>query len=166
MINYKEINGTGYHAETSDNIVEILEGLRKKHALVRIFYGDAQTGRAWQVEHDTVGRIGRSGGSIKLPLLVPANEIGGGAILDPCIVKIIELTPTYKTRSIAYSHPTFNQHHYTAQTMSAPLITEIRAYGFEVLADGEAYSLHSSKAGSEALVKFMNADCHIIEEQD
>jgi hypothetical protein len=47
-----------------------LETDRKNQRKIRLFYGDTQTGQSWFDEHDVVGRIGRSTGSIKVPLLV------------------------------------------------------------------------------------------------
>lgn len=56
---------------------------------VRIHQGDRETGKVWLEEYDVIGRIGRSTGSQKIPLLIPrANSHGGGAILDHCILGI------------------------------------------------------------------------------
>jgi len=78
---------TAYHRSTPDAIVRILEGIRSRRTRVKIHYGDRKTGRSWgDVE---VGRIGRSTGRIKIPLVVAsARSMGGGALLDHCIVKI------------------------------------------------------------------------------
>ena len=48
-----------------------------------------------------VGYIGRSTGTIKVPLLVPPGEIGGSALLDQCIIRID--TP----RQVLYQHEQF-----------------------------------------------------------
>jgi hypothetical protein len=81
-------SGTCYHQETSDQVIRLLEKLQKTSAEVRIFYGDTQTGQSWHDEFDVVGRIGRSTGSIKIPLLVPRDDCGGPGLLDHCIIRI------------------------------------------------------------------------------
>lgn len=89
VIKYARLpSGTCYHQETSDQVIRILEKLQKSGAEVRIFYGDTQTGQSWHDEFDVVGRIGRSAGSIKIPLLVPKGDCGGPGLLDHCIIRI------------------------------------------------------------------------------
>lgn len=94
-------SGTCYHAETPDAVQVLLEALRSKSQLVRLFYGNQVTGQSWFEEHDVIGHIGRSTGSIKVPLLVPTGECGGPALLDQCIIRID--TP----RKTLYQHPSF-----------------------------------------------------------
>ena len=67
-----------------------------------IHYGDVVTGKAWgDIE---TGRIGRSGGSIKIPLVIHNRRaMGGGALLDHCIVKI----ETAAGKLPVYVHPTY-----------------------------------------------------------
>lgn len=89
VIKYARVSsGTCYHQETPDQVIRILEQLRNSGTEVRIFYGDTQTGQSWHEEFDVVGRIGRSTGSIKIPLLVPKGECGGGVLLDHRITRI------------------------------------------------------------------------------
>lgn len=45
--------------------------------MVRIWLGDTQTGRAWAEENDVIGTIGRSTGTMEVPLLVEAGELAG-----------------------------------------------------------------------------------------
>lgn len=89
VIHYARLpSGTCYHQETPDAVVRILESCIKSCEIVRVFLGDTSTGQSWHEEHDVVGRIGRSSGSIKIPLLVPENDCGGPALLDHCILRI------------------------------------------------------------------------------
>lgn len=81
-------SGTCYHAKTPKKVINLLEKLRKECAEVRIFYGDAETGQSWHDEFDVVGHIGRSTGTIKIPLLVPVGDSGGPGLLDHCIIRI------------------------------------------------------------------------------
>lgn len=80
-------DATTYHATTPPQLQTILDALRRSRARVRIAYGDPATGRLWG---DVVtGRIGRSMGPVKVPLIIHnARCHGGPAILDHCIVTI------------------------------------------------------------------------------
>jgi hypothetical protein len=81
-------SGTCYHFETPKKVINLLEKALKDGVEVRIFYGDTVTGQSWHDEYDVVGRIGRSTGSIKIPLLVPVGDSGGSGLLDHCIIRI------------------------------------------------------------------------------
>lgn len=82
-------SGTAYHLETPGHLVELLERLRQNGTRITIDFGDVNTGKSWEEEYDITGRIGRSTGSIKIPLLVHnARSYGGGALLDHCILSI------------------------------------------------------------------------------
>lgn len=67
----------------------ILEDLRVSQEVVRLILGDTATGRTWLDEHDVVGRIGRSTGLLKVPLLVPVGERAGDAILSAHVLAVI-----------------------------------------------------------------------------
>ena len=86
-IKYKTYKGTAYHIDTPDEIVSLLHTARENNTRLKVYYGDTKTGRYWgDVE---VGYIGRSTGSIKIPLSIyNARSMGGGALLDDCIVQI------------------------------------------------------------------------------
>jgi hypothetical protein len=88
-IQYQRLpSGTCYHADTPEPVVELLEQLRHSRRKIRLYYGDTQTGQSWLDEHDVIGWIGRSMGTIKVPLLIEPGNIGGPALLDHCIVRI------------------------------------------------------------------------------
>lgn len=72
---------------------------------IRVWYGDHTTGHAWQEEYDVVGRVKRSTGGLKVPLLI-ANErsLGGGSILTEHIVRIDSISD----RRTLYKHPSFH----------------------------------------------------------
>lgn len=81
--------GTAYNINTPDHLVQILERLRENQTRVTVDYGDVNTGKSWDEVHDITGRIGRSTGRIKIPLLVyNCRSYGGGALLDGCILSI------------------------------------------------------------------------------
>lgn len=84
---YKVLYGTAFHIDTPDRVAYLLHTARENNTRLRLHYGDIKTGEAWG---DTeTGYIGRSNGSIKIPLnIYSKRSMGGGAILDHCIIKI------------------------------------------------------------------------------
>jgi len=99
---YKTVNGTSYRDTTPDKVIEWLEHSRKTGERIVLDYGDTETGRSWGEVHDIIGRVSRSNGSIKVPILVyNARSMGGGAVLDDCIIKITEA----KGGRVLYKHP-------------------------------------------------------------
>lgn len=86
-LKYADMTGTYYHAETPTVVCDILEESRISCKRLKIEYGDIKTGRLWG--DITICRVGRSTGSIKIPLEIKnSRSTGGGALLDNCIVKI------------------------------------------------------------------------------
>ena len=87
IIEYQIVDGTYYHKQTPQDLIKVLEHNRNTHTRIKIYYGDVKTGKAWgDVE---TGYIGRSTGDVKIPLVVyNSRALGGGALLDHCIVKI------------------------------------------------------------------------------
>lgn len=56
---------------------------------IRIWYGDQETGRSWNEQYDTMGRIGRTTGNIKIPILVKnSRSWGGEVVLVGSIIRI------------------------------------------------------------------------------
>jgi len=106
MINaedYKQVKGIFFKIDTPDAICEILaREYQFQNGRIRLFYGNTKTGKCWMDEYDTMGYVGRSSGSIKIPLLINnARSYGGGGILDSCIIKIT------KNHKVLYQHPKF-----------------------------------------------------------
>lgn len=81
---------TWFTPGTPQAVQDILEKYRHSKKLLRVFYGDHESGRDWMEEHDVVGFVGRSMGTIRVPLLVPPRQNGGPAILDHCIVRLMD----------------------------------------------------------------------------
>lgn len=110
-IKYKIKNGTAYHFETPDRIVTILEEARQSSRSIRLrfCFGDLETGKDWEETFDTTGYIGRSTGSIKIPLLLKKiTSSGGGSILDHCIVRIEKKVSGGSYREV-YRHPNYHK---------------------------------------------------------
>lgn len=87
-IRYREVNGVFYHAQTDPALVEVLEGVRRNRARIRVTLGDVATGRAWN-DRPEEGYLDTSLGPIRVPILVPrSNSDAGGSLLDHCVVRV------------------------------------------------------------------------------
>lgn len=106
MEGYSKLNdsATWYDARTPAGVQRALESAMRSKDSIRVFTGDTVTGRDWMEEYDTIGRIGRSCGAMKVPLLIPKGEAGGPALLTHCIVRIINVT----TGAEVYKHPKYH----------------------------------------------------------
>ena len=101
---YKVVNGTYYDAATPCKVISILERSRDEREDYRLilFYGNPKTGQAWGDIVECF--IGRSTGNIKIPLeIYNRQSLGGGGVLDSCIVKIL----TAQGKHLRYQHPTY-----------------------------------------------------------
>lgn len=88
-----------------EKVMLALENSRQTRKRVRIWYGDVKTGRSWNEEYDVVGRIGRSNGDYKEPLIIAkSNSWGGPAILTDRIIRIDEI----ETGNILYKQYNFH----------------------------------------------------------
>jgi len=81
---------TYFDPGTDSKAAKVLESCRTHGRKIRLILGDTSTGEPWLEEHDVIGRIGRSTGSLKVPLLIEAGECGGTAILCVCLLAIID----------------------------------------------------------------------------
>lgn len=134
---YKIVNGMSFDTRTCDKVCKILSDYYGKQTRLRFYYGDTTTGRCWMDEYDTIGYIGRSCGTNKIPLLIKTrNSNGGGAILDHCIIKITADGYTL------YKHPNFNM----------PIVT---VSGMQVLFDNDVYANCDTEKQAVRLAAFM-----------
>ena len=98
-------SGIAYHEETTEEVINVLE--RESHRGTRLIFdfGDSKSGKSWNEEFDTRGTIGKSTGSIKIPLLIKTSRsFGGGVLLDHCIIKITDS----KTKAVLYKHSNYH----------------------------------------------------------
>ncbi len=104
---YVDYEGTSFRKGTPDQIKEIISMFMHSGTRLRLCLGDAVTGRDWEEEHDVEGYIGRSTGSIKVPILLAnARSHGGGEILTTNIVKIQYANK--KQGGVLYQHPNYH----------------------------------------------------------
>lgn len=85
------IRETWFDLDTPPEVRRILEQYRKSGEQLRLFYGDRKTGRDWMEENEVMGEIGRSVGIFKVPLLIEKSGYGGPAILDACILRLMDV---------------------------------------------------------------------------
>ena len=111
---YQVIDGTSYHRSTSPEVIKVLEKFRHNRQTITVKLGDTITGRDWMEENDTTGIIGRSTGTIKIPLLIPDGECGGPGLMEHCIVKIVVDGKTL------YQHPKYNRPDVSVQPSDMP----------------------------------------------
>ena len=91
--------------KTPKKIKVLLETLYETQQRVRFHWGDIKTGKDWGDIYDVSGRIGRSTGINKIPLLIHnRRSLGGGAILTHCIVKITSSLGKH----LIYQHPKYH----------------------------------------------------------
>src|SRR5205809_338272 len=84
-----QANYNNIHKDKQEKIITILEKSKQYNIRVTFSFGDVNNGLDWNEKFDIIGRIGRSTGTVKIPLPVyNARSLGVGALLDNCIVKI------------------------------------------------------------------------------
>jgi len=139
MDTYKTVNGTSYHVGTPDAVIAVLEEARLNRTRLHISLGNSETGEDWLEEHDILGNISRSLGPTKVPLLIAnRRSLGGGAILDHCIVRIRESAGG----RILYQHPQYHHGRLVIRPKAEPIdLPDSRRLTTDVLRDGE---LHAS----------------------
>ncbi len=138
---YKIFNGISYHKETSTEVMECLDQVQNSRERIRIWYGE--NGKSWNEEYDIIGRIGRSTGNNKVPLLIHnTRSYGGGALLDHCIVKIVRISDN---RTL-WKHKRFTQAKFTYKAN-------------KVYIDGKDFAPQcKSEKSAKRLCAFMNGE--------
>jgi len=107
---------TYFDPGTDPKAAAVLESRRQTGGKVRLVMGNTFTGEPWLNEYDVVGKIGRSGGSLKVPLLIEDGESGGGAILTACVLNIID----WKSGRTLYRHSLYREPDLSLQPSNNP----------------------------------------------
>ena len=142
MKTYKNINGTSYHEQTPDEVVSVLESARLNRNRLHISLGDTDSGRDWLEEYETHGYIGRSMGPVKVPLMIAnSRSLGGGAILDHCIVRIRESAGG----RVLWQHPQYHHGQMEIRRKTEPVeLSNGRILTVDVLRDGQIHAAFES----------------------
>ncbi|MCX7408681.1 MAG: hypothetical protein NTZ32_11430 [Planctomycetales bacterium] len=141
MKTYKIINGTSYDERTPNEVIQVLESARLNHTRLHISLGetaDPNVGFDWLEEFESYGYIGRSMGPIKVPLLIAnSRSMGGGAILDHCIVRI----RTSSGGRVIYQHPAYHFGTMEIRRKTEPMtLPDGRVLTVDVLRDGKVHA--------------------------
>lgn len=107
---------TYFDPGTDPKVATVLETRRQTSGKVRLVLGNTCTGAPWLNEYDVVGKIGRSDGSLKIPLLVEDGESCGSAILTACVLNIID----WKSGRALYRHPAYLEPELSLQPSDVP----------------------------------------------
>jgi hypothetical protein len=142
MPEYQVVNGTSYHAETPAAVIEILERARQNRTRLHVSYGDRTSGLDWLEEFDAHGYVGRSMGPVKVPLLIAnRRSMGGGAMLDHCIVRI----RASAGGRVLYQHPTYHFGNLAIRRKAEPVtLPDGRTLNIDVLRDGQLHAAFES----------------------
>lgn len=153
---YQIINGTSYDARTPDEVIRILESARLNRTRLHISFGETDNergklGRDWLEEHDITGYVGRSMGPVKVPLLLAnRRSLGGGAILDHCIVRM----RTAASGRVLYQHPAYHYGVLELRWKSEPVeLPDGRVLTVDILRDGELHASFENMAQARRWVQ-------------
>lgn len=136
-----------YEPDTPPQVRRILENARVSGIRVRVFYGDAETGRDWLEEWNTLGRVSSTMGPIRSPILVcNSRSMGGMSILSANIVKITI------DKVVQYQHPKYH----LPEFMVEP--SDIGDYYENVLADGKIHARFKKPRQAQNWIKFMRGE--------
>ena len=138
----KTTNGTTYHDETPDEVIRVLESARQNRSRLHISLGDTASGRDWLEEFESHGYVGRSMGPVKVPLLIAnTRSLGGGSILDHCIVRIRESAGG----RVLWQHPDYHHGRLEIRQKAEPVtLRDGRTLTVDVLRDGEVHASFES----------------------
>lgn len=141
---YQIVGGTYFDARTPLNVVQVLEKARMNRTRLHISLGETEgpeAGKDWLEENMVHGVIGRSTGSIKIPLLIHnQRSLGGPGLLDHCIVRI-RLSSGGK---VLWQHP--NYHHGKIEVRQRVQPVALRSLLVDVLRDGKVQAAFESVA--------------------
>ena len=141
----RKSTSTYFDPGTPEAVRRILERYRQSGDTLRVVLGDPDTGRDWHEENDVVGRVGRSTGSMKVPLLIEDAADGGAAILTRCVVRLID----WKTQRELYVHSKYK----LPELAIVP--REDDKYPWEVTIAGETQACFKDIGKAGAYVGFM-----------
>ena len=166
MKTYKQIDGTSYDERTPDAVIRVLENARLNRTRLHISLGETdndrgQLGRDWLEEHE-YGLIGRSTGSIKIPLLIHnRRSLGGPGLLDHCIVRI-RLSAGASGR-VLYQHPNYHFGTMEIRHKAKPIeLPDGRTLTIDVLRDGQEQAAFESVAKAVRYIQKLGVVAPIV----
>jgi hypothetical protein len=132
--------------QADGKMADILKDAMRSGRRLRFWYGDIDTGKAWNEEYDVTGRVGRSCGKVKVPLLLRnSRSCGGGELSVSSIVRIDDI----EERRTLYKHANFHTSDYR--------IVENPKGGYDVMDadDGSVYRCGVTLRQARRYTEFM-----------
>lgn len=156
MKNCNVVNGTNYDARTPDEVIRVLEQARLNRTRLHVSLGHTdgeKIGLDWLEEFESHGYIGRSMGPFRVPLLVAnSRSLGGGALLDHCIVRI-RLTAGGR---VLWQHPAYHFGSMEIRSKAEPVtLPDSRVLAVDVVRDGELHAAFENMAQARRWVQKM-----------
>lgn len=140
--------GIFYHRSTPGVVRREIDSAYLHSLRRRLFYGDTETGEAWPQENDVLGRVERSMGPLKIPLLTHnRRSTSGEPILDHCIVAIMS-TPFV----FLYRHPGFDVGDWDVGPGRSPGFSEAAFH------NGELHAQFKKAGAAKRYCAFMRGD--------
>ena len=160
MKTYKHINGTSFDERTPDEVIRVLESARQNRTRLHISLGDTSNGKDWLEEFESHGYVGRSMGPVKVPLLVAnRRSLGGGAILDHCIVRIRESAGG----RVLYRHPDYHHGTLEIRQKTEPVtLPDGRILRVEVVQDGDEQAAFENVAKARRYIQKLGVRAEIV----
>lgn len=160
---YKQVNGTNYDARTPDEVVVVLEKARLNRQRVHVSLGyteGPEAGRDWLEENMVHGFIGRSTGSVRIPLIVHnRRSLGGPGLLDHCIVRI----RTAAGGHLLWQHPQYHHGLIQIRPKAEPLVLEDgRILRVDVLRDGQVQAAFEDVTKARRYIRKLGVQAEIV----
>lgn len=154
--NYNVVNGTSYDSRTPDGVIRVLEQVRLNRTRLHVSLGHtdgAKIGLDWLEEFESHGYIGRSTVPIKVPLLVAnRRSLGGGALLDYCIVRIRQSVG----ERVLWQHLAYRFGNMEIRPKAEPVtLPDSRVLTVDVLRDGDLHAAFENMAQARRWVQKM-----------
>lgn len=96
--------GTWFKKDTRVGVKKVIDRLIHTGEKVRVFYGNPKTGKSSMDEFDMIGEVGRSTGTLKVPVLLSESDGFGAPMQDDMIIRIIRMSD----HKNLYKHPGFH----------------------------------------------------------
>lgn len=100
----KEENETEVYTQVDNCLMATLSECYRQKRRVRLWYGDRKSGESYFEDFETTGRIGRSCGDFKIPLVIAnSRSWGGGALLVGSLIRVDDI----KARKTLWKVPNY-----------------------------------------------------------